>query len=82
MSDNYIQKSLDHAKQSETDLLKTNSKRPIQKPGEAAGNFIGNKTADKIRMVSKNSTQYNSETVTNEHDKEIAKERCISRRKT
>ena len=32
----------------------------------------------KITKVSKNSQQYNSEAVTNEHDKEIPKERYIS----
>ena len=31
--------------------------------------------------VSKNSQEHNSETVTNEHDKEIPKERYISERK-
>ena len=48
--------------------------------------MIGNKTADavaksydgKITKVSKHSQQNNSETVSNEHDKEILKERYIS----
>ena len=48
--------------------------------------MIGNKTADavaksydgKITKVSKHSQQNNSETVSNEHDKEIIKERYIS----
>ena len=40
--------------------------------------MIGNKIGDRITKVSKNSQQYNSETVTNERDKEILKERYIS----
>ena len=50
----------------------------IQKTAEASGDLIGNKIADKIKKVSKTSQQNNSETVANEHDKEIPKERCIS----
>ena len=38
----------------------------------------GDKTADKITKVSKNSQQNNSETVKNYHDKENSKERYIS----
>ena len=44
----YCQNFLDHAKQSFTDVLKTNSDRIIQKTAEATGNLIGNKIADKI----------------------------------
>ena len=40
--------------------------------------MIGNKIANKIPGVSKNSPQNNSETVTNERDKEIPKGRYIS----
>ena len=40
--------------------------------------LIGNKIADRIRKVSKKSQQNNSEKVTNEHDKEMPKERYIS----
>ena len=40
--------------------------------------MIGNKIANKITKVSKNSQQTNSGTVTSEHDKEIPKERYIS----
>ena len=40
--------------------------------------MIGNKIANKIRKVSKNSAQYNLETVTIEYDKEIPKQRYIS----
>ena len=68
------QKCLDHAKISSTDQLQTSSKKLIQKTAEAAGDFIGNKVANKITRISKDSQQNNSETVTNEYDKEIPKE--------
>ena len=48
--------------------LKLLQKGAIQKTAEATGDFIGNKIANKITKVSKNSQQNNSETVTNEHD--------------
>ena len=70
-----MSKLLDHAKKL---ALKTSSKRVIKETTEATGDLIGNKSADKITKVSKNSQQNNSETVTNEHDKEIPKERYIS----
>ena len=72
------QRLLDHAKQSATDALKTSSKRVIKKTAEATGDLIGNKIANKITRVSKNLQQNNLETVTNEHGKEIPKERYIS----
>ena len=65
-------KFLDRAKQS---ALKTTSKRATQKPAEATGDLITNKTSDNITKVSKNSQQNISETVTNEHDKETPKEK-------
>ena len=37
----------------------------------------GNKIADRIAEVSKTLSQNNSETITNEHDKEIPKERYV-----
>ena len=49
---------------------------------EATGDLTGNKIADTITKVSKNSRQNNSERVTNGPDKEIPKERRISRRMT
>ena len=45
------QKSLDNAKQSVTEKSKTTSKRAIQKRAEATGDFIGNKTANKIKKI-------------------------------
>ena len=44
---------LDHAKTSATDVLKTSSKRVIQKTVEATGDLIGNKIANRITKVSK-----------------------------
>ena len=49
-----------------------------QKTGEPTGNLIGNEIDNKITGVSKNSQQSNSKTVTNEHDKELPRERYIS----
>ena len=78
MSAKYSQRLLDYAKQSATDALETNSKRTIKIILEATGDLIANKIANEITKVSKNSQQINSETVTNEYDKEIRKERYIS----
>ena len=74
-------KPLDHAKQSATDVFETASKRAIQKTAEATDNLIGDKIADKITKVSKYSQENNSETVTNEHDKEMAKKEIYLHKK-
>ena len=66
LNDKYI---LDHSKQSDTDAFKTPSKVAIQKTAETTGDLIGNKVANKITMVSINSEQNNSETVTDEKRK-------------
>ena len=58
--------------------LKLLQKEQFTKTTEATGDLIGNKIADKIAKVSKTSQQNNSETVTNQHNKEIPKERYIS----
>ena len=42
--------------------------------------MVGNKIAYRNKKTSKNLLQNNSETVTNENDKEIPKERYISRK--
>ena len=55
LSSKYGQKPLDHTEQSETDAIKNSSKRVIQKPAETTGHLIGNKIANKIKKVSKNS---------------------------
>ena len=82
LSGKYTQKPLGHAKQSATDTLETISKRVLQKkPAEATADFMGNKIANEITKISKNSPQNNSETVKNEHDKEIPKKDIVSRRK-
>ena len=43
VSRNYSQKRLDHAKKSATDVLKTFSKRVIQKRAETTCDIMGNK---------------------------------------
>ena len=54
-------------------LLKSSSKRVLQKTAEATHDLIGNKITNKIVKLSKNSQQNNLETVRNENDKKIAK---------
>ena len=62
-----------------TDPFKTATKRIIQKIAGATRDLIvNNKITDRIIKVPKNSQQNNSETVTNENDKERRKERYIS----
>ena len=50
----------------------------IQKTTKATGDFIGNKIANKITKVSKNTLKNKPEIVTNELDKEMPKEKYIS----
>ena len=78
LSVNTGKKPVDHAKQSAADAFKTASKRAIQKTAEASADLIGNKITDRILKVPKNSQQNNSETLTNQNDKEMPKERYIS----
>ena len=40
--------------------------------------MIGNKIADRIKRVSRSLRQYILETITNEHGKEMSKERYLS----
>ena len=77
LSSKYSQKLLDHTKQSAAYAIKTTFKRLIQKTAEATGDLIGSKTAEKITKVTKTLQQNNSETVTNEPNKEIRKERYM-----
>ena len=58
--------------------VKLLQKKVIQKTAEATGNMIGNKIANRITKVSKNLQQNDSESVSNEHDKEIRKGRYTS----
>ena len=74
VSGKYSQKLLDHAKASATDSLKSFFKRVIQKTAKSTCDLIGNKITNKITKVSKSLQQNNSETGTNENDKEIPKE--------
>ena len=67
MSGKYRLKLLDHAKQSATDAL--------QNAAQATSDLSGNKIANRIMKVSRTSPQNNSETITNEHDKEIPKKK-------
>ena len=55
LSNKHGQKRLDSAKKSTTDVIKTASKRAIQKKAEATGDLIVNKIADKVTSVSKKS---------------------------
>ena len=57
LTSKYRQKLFDHAEQWATDVLKTASKRAIQKTAEATGDLIGSKIADKITKVSKKLSQ-------------------------
>ena len=57
LSNKYGQKLFDSAKNSTTDVMKTTSKRAIQKTAEATSDLIGNKIADKIMSVPKKSNK-------------------------
>ena len=58
--------------------LKMLHKRTIQNTAEATGDLIDNQSVDKIAKVSRTSPQNSSETVKNDHNKEIPSERYIS----
>ena len=63
------QKLLDSAKKSTTDVMKTASKRAIEKTAETTGDLIGNKIADKITSVSrKPSTEFHSKKLPNNNN--------------
>ena len=78
MSNKYSQKLADTAKKSATDVIKTASKRTIQKTAEATGGLIGNKITDKITRASKN--LHNEEIQSNEVNNEMPKEIYISQK--
>ena len=62
VSNKYSQKLFDSVKKLATDIIKTASKRVIQKTPEAAGDLIGNKITDKkqvFRNLQKNCIQMN-----------------------
>ena len=78
LSNKYGQKHLDSAKKI-TDVVKTASKRAIQKTAEATGDSIGNKIADKTTSVSKKSAKDLQHNETEEDvERPIHKERYIS----
>ena len=72
-----LRNSLDNAKKSTTDAIKTVSKRVIQKTAEATGDLIGNKIADKITSVSKkksnnnNNYNYNNNNNNNNNNEDV-----------
>ena len=56
LSNKFSQKLLDLAEQSVTGVLKTTSKKAIQKTTEATGDFIRNKIPNKIAITLKKTT--------------------------
>ena len=77
LSNKYGETFLDTAKKSTTDAIKTTSKRVIQKTAEATGYLIGNKIADKMTNISKNSSRELQNNEAND-ESETPKERYIS----
>ena len=80
LSTKYSQKRIDSVNKSKTDVIKTASKRAIQKTAEAIGDLFGNKIADKITIISKSPKEFHSKEIhsTEEANNEIPKERYIS----
>ena len=70
---------LDNGKQYATDAFK---KDAFQKLSEATDDLLCQKIADKTSKASKTLPKNNTETVTNEYDKEISKERYVYLRMT
>ena len=67
LSRKYGQKRLDSPNESTADVIKTDSKRAIQKTAEATGDLIGYTIADKIISVSKMSKKLpNNEAMMNQ----------------
>ena len=56
LSNKYGQKPFDSPKKSTTDAIKIASKRAIQKTAEATDDLIGNRIADKVTSVPKNTS--------------------------
>ena len=73
LSSKHSQKLIDHAKKSATDVVKTASKRAIQKTPEETVDLIGSKITDRIMKVPKTSPKNNLET----NEEEILSERYI-----
>ena len=86
LSRKHSYKFFDHVKQSAKGILKTSSKRGIQKLSETTADLIGNKIAHIIIKVSKPSLQNNLEAIrkkteNTDIDHKISKERYISSEK-
>ena len=77
LSNKYSQKIIDTTKKSTMDAIKTASKRTIQKAAEGTGDLIGNKIADKITSISKESTK-NLPTIDEDTELSARKKRYIS----
>ena len=76
------QKFLDNAKKIRDDIndvhsCQTSLKRVLRQTSEVTRELTGNKIANQITKIAKNSPQNISETVTNEHDTEIPEERYV-----
>ena len=56
-----MSKSSCSAKKSTTDVIKTVSKREIQKTAEATGDLIGNKIGDKVTSIWKSPKEFHSQ---------------------
>ena len=80
LSNKYGQKLVDTAKIFATDVLKTASKRAIQKIAKVTGDLVGNKIADKITSISKKPTKkpQHDELQSNKANNEIPKKRYMS----
>ena len=71
-------KSLDSAKKSTTDAIKTASKRTFQKTAEATGDLIGKKIVDKITsLLKKTLTELHSKELQND-EREVSKKRLLA----
>ena len=58
-------------------IMVNNLQQMNEKLAEAIDDLIGDKIADRITRLSKNSQQNNSETVTDDYDKAVTKKRCM-----
>ena len=73
LSNKYGQKLIGSTKKSTTDVIKSASKRAIQKTAGVTGDLIGNKIADKITSVSKKSATelHSKESPNNETEEDV-----------
>ena len=78
LSNKYGKKLIDNTKKSTIGAIKTASKRAIQKTAEATGDLIGNKIADKITSVSKQSSNNNNNNNNDDEELTTHKKRYIS----